>query len=261
LPTIPFSHVCKTLTIAVVSALLLASIFFTSLISGVIGMAGGMILMGIMSALLPVGTAMVLHGVTQFAANGSRAVLFRNHLRLSVLVPYFAGALACLAIFLGVSYVPNEGALSLSLGLLPYLGLAIPKDFKLDVAHRPTALACGFVVTAAQLLAGVSGPVLDIFFLDARLDRHEVIGTKALTQAFGHLFKLAYYWRFAASGDDLAVPGWMFAAAIACSFAGTSAGKRLVAKMTDDLFRRASQRVLLVLGAAYICRGLSLLVA
>jgi uncharacterized membrane protein YfcA len=256
------SHVSISGTMVGVDGLtlaLLGSILATSLISGVIGMAGGMILMGIMSFLLPVETAMILHGVTQLAANGARAILFRRHLRLGVLLPYFAGALLCLALFFGVSYVPNEGVLSLFLGLLPYLGLIAPKDVKLDVTRRPTAVVCGFFVTVAQLLAGVSGPLLDLFFLDARLDRHEVIGTKAITQAFGHLFKLAYYCRFVAAAGELEVPWWMFAAAIACSFAGTSAGKLLVARMTDETFRRASQRVLLALGAVYIWRGLSLL--
>jgi uncharacterized membrane protein YfcA len=238
---------------------LLAATLVTSLISGVIGMAGGMILMGIMSLLLPVETAMLLHGVTQLAANGSRAFLFRRHLRLGVLLPYFAGATICLGLFFGVSYVPNEGVLCLVLGALPYLGLIKPKQLALDVTHRPTAFACGFSVTVAQLLAGVSGPLLDLFFLEARLDRHEVIGTKAITQSMGHAFKLAYYARFALDAGELAVPEWLFGASVACSFLGTYSGKFLVARMTDDAFRKWSQRVLLVLGAVYIWRGLELI--
>ena len=42
----------------------------TSILSGIFGMAGGMILMGLLLWLLPVADAMALHGVTQIASNG-----------------------------------------------------------------------------------------------------------------------------------------------------------------------------------------------
>ena len=47
----------------------------TSLISGIFGMAGGMLLIGFLLFVVPVQTAMVMHGVTQIAANGWRAFL------------------------------------------------------------------------------------------------------------------------------------------------------------------------------------------
>lgn len=55
--------------------LLAFAAFATSVLSGVFGMAGGLILMGVYATVLPVATAMVLHGTTQIAANGMRAVL------------------------------------------------------------------------------------------------------------------------------------------------------------------------------------------
>ena len=45
----------------------------TSFLSGIFGMAGGMILIGVLLVLLPVQTAMVLHAVTQIASCGWRA--------------------------------------------------------------------------------------------------------------------------------------------------------------------------------------------
>jgi uncharacterized membrane protein YfcA len=46
-----------------ISALSLAMVG-TSFLSGIFGMAGGMILIGILLALLPVPEAMMLHGIT-----------------------------------------------------------------------------------------------------------------------------------------------------------------------------------------------------
>src|SRR5690606_5834164 len=45
--------------------LVAVSVMATSFISGVFGMAGGMVLMGILVAMMPVSAAMVLHGAAQ----------------------------------------------------------------------------------------------------------------------------------------------------------------------------------------------------
>ncbi|MGZ5081409.1 MAG: hypothetical protein ACXWHZ_18785, partial [Usitatibacter sp.] len=59
-------------------AILAVSGLVTSFISGILGMAGGMILMGILLAMMPVPAAMMLHGITQLASNAWRAVLWRR---------------------------------------------------------------------------------------------------------------------------------------------------------------------------------------
>ena len=66
----------------------------TSFISGIFGMAGGMLLIGFLLAMLPVPVAMVFHGVIQIAANGWRAWLWRHHVRWSVVLKFGSGAAA-----------------------------------------------------------------------------------------------------------------------------------------------------------------------
>ncbi|MGK0338243.1 MAG: hypothetical protein ACJAYE_001322 [Candidatus Azotimanducaceae bacterium] len=44
---------------------------------------------------------------------------------------------------------------------------------------------CGILVTTAQMLAGASGPLLDIFYVQSKLSRYETLGTKAITQTLG----------------------------------------------------------------------------
>ena len=50
--------------------LLVLATFATSIISGVLSMAGGMILMGVFGFFLSVPAAMVLHGIAQTFSNG-----------------------------------------------------------------------------------------------------------------------------------------------------------------------------------------------
>ena len=52
----------------------------TAILSGVFGMAGGLILIGVLLVLMPLPQAMVLHAITQMASNGWRAVLWRQHI-------------------------------------------------------------------------------------------------------------------------------------------------------------------------------------
>src|SRR2546430_13078412 len=61
----------------------------TAFLSGLFGMAGGMILIGVLLMLMPLPTAMVLHAITQMASNGWRAFLWRGPLPPRPGVGYF----------------------------------------------------------------------------------------------------------------------------------------------------------------------------
>src|SRR4051812_50194288 len=60
--------------IAALGALMVATAF----LSGLFGMAGGMILIGVLLMLMPLPTAMGLHAITQMASNGWGAFLWRG---------------------------------------------------------------------------------------------------------------------------------------------------------------------------------------
>ena len=64
----------------VAAAFLIIAAFLTALLSGIFGMAGGLVLMGALALVLPVSVAFVTHGLLQLVANGWRAVLHRQHI-------------------------------------------------------------------------------------------------------------------------------------------------------------------------------------
>ena len=69
--------------------LLIAAVMVgTAFLSGIFGMAGGMILIGILLALLPLPEAMALHAITQIASNGWRALLWRRFVHWRRLVGF-----------------------------------------------------------------------------------------------------------------------------------------------------------------------------
>jgi len=73
-------------------ATLCAVIVGTSFLSGVFGMAGGLILVGVLLALMPLPAAMALHAVTQIASNIWRGALWWRHIRWAAAWPYLAGS-------------------------------------------------------------------------------------------------------------------------------------------------------------------------
>ena len=100
------------------TAAVLLSVPPTALLSGIFGMSGGMILMGVFTWLLPVAVAMILHGITQAGSNGYRAYLHRRHIYWPVLRGYVFGSAISVALFSWVAYVPSAA------GGVPHPGVA-----------------------------------------------------------------------------------------------------------------------------------------
>jgi len=238
--------------------LILTSVFATAVLSGVLGMAGGMILMAILVSVVSVSAAMMLHGAVQAMSNGSRAWFLREHVQWRILPPYLAGAALAVGGFTAVALVPDAGVVLILVGAMPFLARVTPRRSALDMNHWPTAVLCGVVVTAAQLLAGASGPLLDMFYLNSTLNRHQVVASKAITQTLGHLLKLVYYGLIIGGVDTL--PWWLHVVAMATAVAGTRVGTRLLDKLADETFRRMSSWVILVIAGVCLVEGVRVLV-
>ena len=243
---------------------ILAAAFATATLSGVFGMAGGLVLMGALALVLPVSAAFVTHGVLQLVANGWRAILHRRHVRWDIvgwyaLASLIAGVLVSLAAF-----TPSKPFLFLMLGLVPWLTWLPPHWLKLDAARPAQAFASGFLVTGLNLMAGVAGPLLDIFFVRTELTRHAIVATKATTQVFAHLAKIIVYGAplLMAGGSPGAAdmpPLWLFALAVPLSMAGTWCGGLILERMSDVNFKRWTRWIVTGVGVLYLIQAAQLL--
>lgn len=230
-----------------------AAALVTSFLSGILGMAGGMILMGALLALLPVADAMVLHGVTQLAANGWRAWLWRRMIDWRVFAGYAFGAVLATAAFAAFNIVLGRPMVLIALGITPFLLYVLPRNLELNVDRRGHPFTCGLVCMGVQLLSGVSGPMLDTFFLKSRLDRKSVVATKAAVQTLSHAGKIAYFGALAASPGQL--DPWMASLMVLCAVAGTTASRQVLERMTDANFRNWTRRAVLGIASFYLASG------
>lgn len=240
------------------AAFLITTAFLTAMLSGIFGMAGGLVLMGALALVLPVSAAFVTHGVLQLVANGWRAILHRHHICWPILFLYILASAAAAGLVAALAFTPSRPLLFLLLGLVPLL-VWLPRNWiQLDAGRPAHALVSGFLVTGLNLTAGVAGPLLDIFFVRTELSRHQIVATKAATQVFSHLAKIIVYGAplIAAGRLGSMPPGWVFALAIPASMLGTAAGGWALDRMSDANFKRWSAWIVTGIGAVYLVQAI-----
>jgi uncharacterized membrane protein YfcA len=230
----------------------------TSLLSGIFGMAGGLILVGILLAMLPVPEAMMLHGVTQMASNGWRGLLWWKHARWRAACAYIVGCAIALGVWSFTRYVPSTPVALLLLGITPFVVKLAPKNLRPNPESLPQGAFYGSICMTLILLTGVAGPLIDTFFLGGKLDRREIVATKAMCQIFGHAAKLIYFGAMidqAASVDPIVA-----VLAIVSSMIGTTLATKVLEAMSDQQFRRWANGIITLIAAYYLVHGSVLVV-
>ena len=237
-------------------AFIIVMSFLTAALSGVFGMAGGLLLKGALALVLPVSATFVVHGILQLVANAWRAILHRRHVDLKIVGLFAIGSFAAGAVMAYVALEPTKATLYLLMGLVPGLVWLPDGWVKVDASRPGQALLAGFIVTGVNLTAGVAGPLLDVFFVRTALTRHEIVATKAATQVFSHIMKIAVYGApLLAIGGKGMPPAWVFALAIPLSMLGTAAGGLVLNRLSDVNFKRYLRLILTVIGAAYLVQA------
>ncbi len=245
------------MTPVVMSAVAL-SMFATAFLSGIFGMAGGMILIGILLALLPLPAAMALHAVTQMTSNGWRALLWWRYIRLRPAAGYLVGGVLAMAVWSLIRYVPHKPVALLLLGLIPLSVRLLPQALKPNAERLDHGVLYGAVCMSSLLLTGVAGPLIDAYFLGGRLDRREMVATKALCQMFGHAAKLIYFGSIVAGAAT--INHTMMLLAIITSITGTTVARRFLEAMSDSQFRTWANRIITSVSSYYVLQGSYLLI-
>ena len=78
--------------------ILLVACFVTATVSAILGMAGGVTLLGVMTALLPAPVVVPLHGVVQLASNWTRTWAFRRYVRWAIFLVFMVPAVLGVAV-------------------------------------------------------------------------------------------------------------------------------------------------------------------
>jgi uncharacterized protein len=233
-------------------AIIGVTIVLSSFLSGVFGMAGGMILLGVLLNYLDVATGMILFSIIQLFANGWRVVQWRSYVLWPIFGGYLLGALISFTFMWTIAFVPDKAMVYLALGSMPFLVEALPAAVRPNIERRGVPFFTGLVTTVVQVLAGVGGLFLDIFFQKSKLDRKTTNATKAVAQSFSHVVRALYFGSLSGISD---LPLWAPAPGILLAIAGTSLAPYVIERMTDHGYRQWTRAIIFAISIVYLIRA------
>ena len=230
-----------------------AAIVAGSFLSGVFGMAGGMVVIGVLLIYFDVATAMIFFSIIQLAANGWRAFQWWSYVRWDIIWLYCVGGAVAFAGLRLIEFIPDKALVYLLLGLMPFAVELLPAAWRPNIEWRGVPFFTGIFTTIIQFLSGVGGPFLDIFFQKSTLDRKTTVATKAVAQTASHVLRFVYFVSLSGMGSGLETLPVI--AAIALAIGGTALAPYVIERMTDQSFRQWTRLVIFTISIVYLVRA------
>ena len=233
--------------------ILAAAALVTSIISAILGMAGGMLLLAVMLCFLSHGDTIPTHAAVQIASNGTRTLAFIKNVDVRTVMRYFSGLLPGMG--LGMLLLWQLGQPERS---EPYLKTLIGA-FILVATYLPQAKSAdrsagtwwdfplmGLVAGTAALTVGAIGPLIAPLFARRDFVKERLIATKAVCQLATHTLKIpAFIWL---RDLDFSRLGSLALLMILMVIPGTLIGKRILKGVPERHFRIAFRVALTVAG-------------
>jgi uncharacterized membrane protein YfcA len=197
--------------------------FLTSVITGAVGLGGGLLLIAILPSFLPLNALMPVHGLTQISSNVSRAYFGAKDIQYSVVPKFFLGSLVGVGIFalllnlISITYIP------LFIGTYILLSLW-SETFNDKIKKYESYYVIGFFQTGLSVLVGTTGPLALTKLLKDFENNDKVVSTAAVFMSITHILKSLVFLNF----------GFIFAdylpiiiVMITCSILGSYVGTKL----------------------------------
>ena len=227
---------------------LVATSFVTSLITGALGIGGGVLLLAIMASLLPPAALIPVHGVIQLGSNIFRAIILSPHIDPAPLLGFTLGAFAGVAL---------GGAIAVDLPPA-YVQIGVGAFVIFSVLAKPPAWLgrspwlSGAISSFLTMFFGATGPFVATFVKALNLDRQSHVATHAVLMTLQHALKVLV---FGILGFAFAPWAMFLAAMIGSGFLGTLAGRHVLVRMSNRGFKRALDIVLILISLRLIWNG------
>jgi uncharacterized membrane protein YfcA len=216
------------------AGILIGTAGFTSLLTGAMGIGGGVLLLAIMAGIVPAAALIPVHGLVQLGSNGNRAWMTRRHIDRGLLGRFALGALGgALLASLIVVQLPLQWIQFSVAAFILYLVWG-PKPGRHSLGAGGQLLAGGFT-TLVSMFVGATGPLVAGFLHRHGMDKLATTATFAACMSAQHLLKMAVF-----SAVGFAFWDWLplVAAMILAGMAGTWLGLKLLDRMPAAQFKR-----------------------
>lgn len=228
-----------------IALLLMAFSVFTSMVTAALGAGGGVMLLALMAMWVPPAAVIPLHGIIQLGSNAGRMTMTWRHIDWRVIAAFAPGVVL--------------GALAGSLVLVSLPAWAWQVTIALFVLYLcwgpklpPMALgrwgifAASALTSFISLFVGATGPLVAAFIKQIHGERFATVATFATAMTLQHLPKALV---FGLAGFVFSDWIGFLAAMIACGFAGTWLGLRLLGRLGNRTFSHVFNILLTLLAA------------
>jgi len=225
------------------AVVLVSSAFLTSIISGTIGMGGGILLMAVMAQYFSLAVLIPLHGLVQLSSNVSRVLYSFRYFNRSIVMQYAVGAVVGVAAGSQVTLSIEESWYKIGLACFILSITFFPKP-KFFYNFPGKWLGVGAVASFLGLIVGAVGPLIASFYVSEGLRKEALVATKAACQIFTHLMKVTVFFIMGFTIGPYAV---VLALMVVAVFLGNFVGKQLLNRVSEVLFMRIFKVTILLL--------------
>lgn len=224
--------------------------FLTSALSGIAGLGGGTILIGVFFALglTPV-EAVPLFAAVQFVSNGSRTVAYIRHVEWHAAGWFTLTLVPATFLLAPLAASVDENVVRLILAGLILASLVPGRGDIAPLPPRPSFLLAGALNGGLGMFVGATGLFIGRLFLRPEWRKETTVATLAFTQVLGHGLRVIAYGfvGFSAfSRPTLLVPLCL------AVIAGTWTGKALHVRMSDAHFEGLFKAILVILSVKLV---------
>ena len=225
----------------------------TSMISAILGMAGGIMLLATMLCFLSHADSIPSHAAVQIASNGTRILAFIRNVDWGAFARFVCGAVPGAAVGMILLWLlgspeSSEPYLKALVGVFILVATYLPKA-RTEKSSRATWWefpAIGLLAGTAALTVGAIGPLIAPIFARCGFVKQRLIATKATCQLTIHMLKIPAF--LFLRELDLSRLGLLSLVMILMVIPGTLIGKRVVKDVSERHFKIAYKVALTVAG-------------
>ncbi|HAY46730.1 MAG TPA: sulfite exporter TauE/SafE family protein [Gammaproteobacteria bacterium] len=223
--------------------------FFTSMLTAIIGLGGGLLLIALMPGFLPTAVIIPIHSVVQLASNASRAAFAWRAIRWEYFTAFAIGSIIGGLIATQFIRLINIEYISLFIGLFILMNVWTPKIFEWLGRLKGEFFTIGILQTGLGMIGGATGPLGQASLMRRDLSKDEIVTTTALFMSFTHITKL---FAFAILGVNLLVWWKLMFGMVVGVILGSWAGTKVRTKVNDAIFKQVLSVLLTILAIRMI---------